>query len=110
MQVAFSWHPGGRFIFFQELSPTTGWDLMVLPIEGDARQGWKAGTPTVFLATPGTELYPKISPDGRWVAYFEASSGNRDVFVRPFPGPGGQWRISTGAGIFPACRLSRRSQ
>jgi serine/threonine-protein kinase len=101
MQVGFSWHPGGKFIFFQESNPTSGWDLMVLPIEGDAKQGWKPGKPTVFLATPTTELYPKISPDGRWIAYFEASSNLTDVFVRPFPGPGEKFRISTGGGYFP---------
>ncbi len=27
--------------------------------------------------------------------------GNIDVFVRPFPGPGGKWQISTGGGMTP---------
>jgi serine/threonine-protein kinase len=99
-QVAFSWHPNGSFIFFQQYSPTTGWDLMVLPVETGA-SGMKAGTPTEFLQTRGAEVYPKVSPDGRWVAYFETSSGTPDVYVRPFPGPGGPWRISTGGGGFP---------
>ena len=28
-------------------------------------------------------------------------SGTAEVYVRPFPGPGGRWQISTGGGIFP---------
>jgi hypothetical protein len=28
-------------------------------------------------------------------------SGSNDVYVRPFPGPGGRWQISTGGGALP---------
>jgi serine/threonine-protein kinase len=28
-------------------------------------------------------------------------SGGNEVYVRPFPGPGGKWRISTGGGFDP---------
>jgi dipeptidyl aminopeptidase/acylaminoacyl peptidase len=101
-QVAFSWHPDQRFVFFQEQRPTTGWDLMVLPLEGTPATGWRPGTQTVFLSEPGAQLYPQISPDGRWVAYFgpEASGVSINVWVRPFPGPGGVWRVSEGAARF----------
>jgi len=42
-----------------------------------------------------------FSPDGRWVAYQSNESGRLEVYVRPFPGPGGQWQISTRGGIQP---------
>ena len=42
-----------------------------------------------------------FSPDGRWLAYFSNETGRAEVCVRPFPGPGGQWQISTGGGILP---------
>ena len=42
-----------------------------------------------------------FSPDGRWIAYFTDETGSFDVYVRPFPGPGGPWRISTTGGIYP---------
>ena len=42
-----------------------------------------------------------FSPDGRWIAYQSNESGRAEVFVRPFPGPGGKWQISTGGGRFP---------
>ena len=77
---------------------------MILPMEGDAARGWTPGTPTVFLGTPAGESYPMFSPDGRWISYSSNESGSSvgtsgDVYVRPFPGPGGKWRISTEAGV-----------
>jgi len=102
-QAPYSWHPGGKFLSFtQNTGGATGWDVMILPMEGDAARGWTPGRPTVFLATPATEIYPVFSPDGRWMAYALNEIGSTfDVFVRPFPGPGGPWRISTGGGLFP---------
>jgi hypothetical protein len=42
-----------------------------------------------------------FSPDGRWIAYYsnEAGAGG-DVYVRPFPGPGGKWRVSAEGGTY----------
>jgi WD40-like Beta Propeller Repeat len=42
-----------------------------------------------------------ISPDGRWLAYFSNESGHDEVYVRPFPEPGGHWPASTGYGTNP---------
>ena len=42
-----------------------------------------------------------FSPDGRWLAYASNESGRPEVYVRPFPGPGGKWQISTGGGNLP---------
>jgi serine/threonine-protein kinase len=74
---------------------------MILPMEGDATRGWTPGTPTVFLSTPASELQPMFSPDGRWIAYRSNETSISDVYVRPFPGPGGKWRVSTARGEFP---------
>src|SRR5262245_51515192 len=55
--------------------------------------------PTVFLGTPAGETYPMFSPDGQWIAYESSEvGGSNDVYVRPFPGPGGKWRVSTQGG------------
>jgi serine/threonine-protein kinase len=107
-QFAFSWHPGGRFLAFVANRGATSWDLMILPMEGDASQGLTPGKATVFLGPPGTQVYPMFSPDGRWIAYMSFEAGNADVYVRPFPGPGGQWRISTGGGSFPLWSATAR--
>jgi serine/threonine protein kinase/Tol biopolymer transport system component len=96
-----SWHPSGKFLAFEEQTEQSSWDLMILPLEGDNASGWKPGRPTVFLNTPFAEHEPMFSPDGRWLAYSSNETGRSEVYVRPFPGPGGKWQISTAGGAFP---------
>jgi len=100
-QNATSWHPGGRYLAFEELSPETGYDVMILPIDGDEASGLKPRRPTPFLNGPFNESDAAFSPDGRWLAYSSNESGRVEVYVRPFPGPGGKWQISTGGGFYP---------
>jgi serine/threonine protein kinase/Tol biopolymer transport system component len=99
-QLARSWHPSGRFLAFEEQTSQTNWDLMVLPMHPGDGVAWKPGKPTVFLNSPAVERMPMFSPDGRWLAYNSDESGRQEVYVRPFPGPGGTWRISTDGGTF----------
>ena len=47
---------------------------------------------------------PSASPDGKWLAYDSDESGRLEVYVRPFPGPGGRWQISTAGGSQPHWR------
>ena len=42
-----------------------------------------------------------FSPDGRWLAYVSDESGRPEVYVQPYPGPGGKWQISTEGGTEP---------
>jgi Tol biopolymer transport system component len=107
-QSAASWHPGGTLLAFQETRPQTGADLMIVAIEGDELTGWKAGTPTSFLSTAALEREPMFSPDGKWLAYQANDTGTFEIYVRPFPGPGGKWRISPAGGITPTWSRTRR--
>jgi Tol biopolymer transport system component len=110
-QLPASWHPSGKFLAFTEgIIPGKSNDLMILPMEGNEASGWKPGRPYVFLSTPLNESEPVFSPDGRWVAYAsnESSLQANDVYVRPFPGPGGKWQISTDGGNQPAWSRSGR--
>ncbi|MDP3718720.1 MAG: protein kinase [Acidobacteriota bacterium] len=95
-----SWHPSGNLLAFEEQSGANV-DLMLLPMTGDEASGWKPGTPTVFLNSPAQEREPMFSPDGRWLAYISNESGRNELYVRPFPGPGGKWQISTGGALHP---------
>ena len=48
------------------------------------------------------EFQPRISPNGRWMAYVSDESGKNEVYVRPFPEvDGGRWQISTSGGDSP---------
>jgi eukaryotic-like serine/threonine-protein kinase len=48
-----------------------------------------------------------FSPDGRWLAYHSNESGRNETYVRPFPGPGGKWQISTDGGFYPSWSRTR---
>ena len=42
-----------------------------------------------------------FSPDAHWIAYASAESGRDELYVRPYPGPGGQVQVSTRGGTRP---------
>ena len=92
-----SWSPDGRFILYISLGGPTGFDLFALPLFGDRK-------PISFLQTQFNETSGRFSPDGRWVAYSSDESGRYEVYVAPFPGPGGKWQISTAGGVWPRWR------
>jgi Tol biopolymer transport system component len=83
-----------------EVSPTTGIDIWVL------RLGDRKAQP--FLQTPFNEGAPRFSPDGRWLAYTSDESGRYEVYVQPYPGPGGKWLISTEGGTEPVWNRNGR--
>jgi eukaryotic-like serine/threonine-protein kinase len=99
LQTPGSWHPSGKILAFTERRPHS--TVMLLPLEGDERSGWEPGTPTVFLSGAFDVRDPVFSPDGRWMAYESNHSGQYNVYVRPFPGPGTQIPISTSGGQSP---------
>jgi hypothetical protein len=47
------------------------------------------------------EMNPQVSPDGNWLAYYSDESGRYEIYVVPFPGPGGKSQISTLGGVRP---------
>ncbi len=59
-------------------------------------------TAVTLVATQATELFPALSPDGRWLAYSSTESGNPEIYVRPFPETGSaKWQVSTAGGSQP---------
>jgi serine/threonine-protein kinase len=91
--VPMSWSPDGQLLAFVEVNPTTGYDIWVLRLSDRKAQP--------FLRTPFNESTPRFSPDGRWLAYVSDESGRYEVYVQPYPGPGGKWQISTEGGTEP---------
>jgi serine/threonine-protein kinase len=66
------------------------------------RLGLDGGTaPVQLLANGFNNSAPMLSPDGRWFAYVSDESGRPEVYVRPYPGPGGRWQVSLGGGTEP---------
>ena len=93
------WSRDGRFL-----------SLYVIPVQGKRNiQTWILSTGGDRRASPfateGLEASDsRFSPDGRWLAYQSNESGRFEVYVRPFPGPGGQWHVSTAGGGHPRWR------
>jgi serine/threonine protein kinase/Tol biopolymer transport system component len=88
-----SWSPDGRVLAFTETGATTADDIWTWHVSEEA--------PRVFLRTSFAEGDARFSPDGRWIVYTSNESGRPEIYVRPFPGPGGLWRISADGGQWP---------
>jgi serine/threonine-protein kinase len=92
--VASSLSPDGRRLAYMEVDPETSFDIWTLPLDLSDPDHPKPGKPESFLRTPFSESGLNFSPDGRWIAYSSNESGTQEIYVRPFPGPGGKWQIS----------------
>ncbi len=85
----------GRWLILRTATTTGSPDLL----------GLKTGDTTVvpLVASPAVELFPALSPDGRWLAYASNESGTFEVYVRPFPETASaKWQVSTAGGNEPA--------
>jgi serine/threonine-protein kinase len=96
-----SWHPNGKTLAFAQANTRTNPDIWLLPMEGDETSGWKPGVAMVLIQTEANENNPQFSPDGKWLAYVSNRSGVFEVYVQPYPGPGGPWQVSSGGGLAP---------
>jgi len=97
VKIAESVSPDGQYLTYwvnDETSANHSRDIWVLPLRGK-----KTSFP--LTQTPYSENQSQFSPDGRWVAYDSDESGQREVYVVPFPGPGPKVKVSTDGGGFP---------
>jgi len=67
--------------------PTIGSGTIAFASEGDLWMVPEAGGMAMRLtAHEGEERFPKLSPDGRWIAFTAQYDGNDDVYVMPSHG------------------------
>jgi len=95
------WSRDGQALAYAEFHPDTGADLWVVEA-----QGTRQARP--FLNTSFWEKQATFSPNGRWLAYVSDESGEFEVYMRPFPGPGPRFPISSEGGEEPAWSRSGR--
>ncbi len=85
----------GQFLLFAEVSPETANDIWIIGTDPQQR------TARALMTTKFSERSPQVSPDGKWLAYASDESGRTEIYVSPFPGPGGKTAISTQGGREP---------
>jgi Tol biopolymer transport system component len=87
----------GRFLLYYYWNAAGRWNIGVLPTE-DGQE------PFDYLATPFSEAHPRLSPDGKFLAYASNEAGTWEIYVRTFPEPTSKWRISNRGGLDPQWR------
>jgi eukaryotic-like serine/threonine-protein kinase len=107
-QAPSSWSPDGQLLAFTELNPSTGWDIWVLRLGDPSAGSGRSRKAQPFLQTQFTEGAPRFSPDGNWLAYVSNESGRYEIYVQPYPGPGGKRQISADGGTEPVWNRNGR--
>jgi DNA-binding winged helix-turn-helix (wHTH) protein/Tol biopolymer transport system component len=92
MKLSGDWSPTDKSFVYVTSDPATRLDIFVLPQQGDARP---------FLNSPSNEMQPRLSPDGKWIAYTSDESGSWEVYVQSFPNGGAKRAVSVGGGAEP---------
>ncbi len=92
------WTRDGRFLAVQKIPlRERNYQLWAIEASGSKRQ--------IPIATEaGDRSEARFSPDGKWIAYQSDESGAMEIYVRPFPGPGGKWKVSVAGGLAPRWR------
>jgi Tol biopolymer transport system component len=85
--MAYNWSPDGRYLAYDVLNISQGlYANWILPLFGDKK-------PFQMASVPANQYGGDFSPDGHWLAYFSYETGQPEVFVVPFPAPGGKYQI-----------------
>ena len=85
-----SFSPDGQSLAFTKTTTNGARDIWILHLSDHKTQP--------FLQTPADDGGPVFSPDGKWLLYMSEESGRAEIYVQPYPGPGGKWQISTDGG------------
>jgi serine/threonine-protein kinase len=84
----------GKTLIFRQRGETTGHDIGILRLD-------RGGELETLIQTPFDEHSAMLSPDHRWLAYVSNESGRNEIYVRPYPGLEGQYKISIDGGNEP---------
>jgi serine/threonine-protein kinase len=91
--------PDGKLVMGRNVTQgVSGNDFWILPLLQTSSASTK---PASFLDARFTKNNPQFSPDGRWLAYDSTDTGASQIYVVPYPGPGGKWPVSTDGGNLP---------
>jgi len=84
--------PDGETLVFRRQLADGGTAMVTMQLNGEPAEA-------SLMQAPVTLGNASISPDGRSIAYFSEESGQREVYLQPYPGPGGKTPVSIGGGV-----------
>jgi serine/threonine protein kinase/Tol biopolymer transport system component len=88
------WSRDGKYIVFDR-GMIGSQSIWLLPLFGDR-------TPVPLFRNANYDHgNGRVSPDGKWIAYFSAESGRSEIYITSFPAGAGRWQISNN-GIIPS--------
>jgi Tol biopolymer transport system component len=94
-QALSDWSPDGQLLAYTSGDPQTGFDIWMLPIDGNRK-----AFPVV--QTKFNERLAQFSPDGKWIAYESNESGRYEIYLQRFSAAdgktGGAIPVSTNGG------------
>jgi len=86
---ATDWSADGKQILVTTFDPKANLSSDVYLVDRES------GALTALFKNGFDEKFATFSPDNKWVAYMSNDSGRDELYVAPFPGPGGKWQISS---------------
>jgi eukaryotic-like serine/threonine-protein kinase len=95
-QIPVSWSPDGQLLAFMQLfsgGTEKENEIWLLRLSDRKTQS--------YLQPQFPVGQPRFSPNGHWLAYTSNESDRFEIYVQPYPGPGGRWQISTEGGREP---------
>jgi eukaryotic-like serine/threonine-protein kinase len=95
--------PDQQFLVYMRVATDkrTATDIYALPLSS-------ASKPFPIVQNAFNNMQPRVSPDGKWMAYSSNESGRFEVYVTSFPGGGAKWQVSTSGGSFPKWRRDNK--
>jgi eukaryotic-like serine/threonine-protein kinase len=90
-----SWSRDGRLLTVHQHPPEGPTKILMLSMDRPDQK------PSIFLQGDFNAESAGFSPDGRYVSYLSTETGPREIYIRPYPGPGGQMTVSVGGGREP---------
>jgi Tol biopolymer transport system component len=91
------WLADGRILYLSDSDAFEEPEIKLLDVDATAGHSMVTGAA------------PAVSPDGQWLAYQTTQTGQTNVVVQAFPGPGSRTQVSAGGGTDPAWSLDGRT-
>ena len=90
-----AWAPDGRTFSAHQHNVASTTNQLMVSFDGEKAEA------TSWLEREYTTSNAVFSPDGRYVALVSSQTGQQEIFIHSFPGPGGATPVSVGGGTEP---------